>query len=83
VPYGFIFFVLLAYPSSSIFILFCIFLPLLSNIKLRKVYVRMFQVNGDTLFMTSNFKEFKVENHENSTWDENNALTSTAVCILF
>ncbi|KAG5061458.1 hypothetical protein JHK87_002487 [Glycine soja] len=38
----------------------------------------MFKVNGDTLFMTGNFKEFKVENHESSTWDENNALTSTA-----
>lgn len=40
-----------------------------------------FQVNGDTLFMTGSFKEFKVENHSNETWDENNAMTSTAVCI--
>lgn len=31
--------------------------------------------------MTGNFKEFKVENHANETWDENNALASTAVCI--
>ncbi|OIW10747.1 hypothetical protein TanjilG_27693 [Lupinus angustifolius] len=36
------------------------------------------EVNGDTLFMTSNFKEFKVEeSHESNTWDENNAMTST------
>ncbi|KAK7366807.1 hypothetical protein VNO80_08805 [Phaseolus coccineus] len=42
------------------------------------VWEKLNEVNGDTLFMTSNFKEFKVENHENSTWDENNALTSTA-----
>lgn len=40
-----------------------------------------FQVNGDTLFMTGNFKEFKVENQSNENWDENNAVTSTAVCI--
>lgn len=31
--------------------------------------------------MTGNFKEFKVENHGNENWDENNAVTSTAVCI--
>ncbi|RDX67189.1 Ubiquitin carboxyl-terminal hydrolase MINDY-2, partial [Mucuna pruriens] len=42
------------------------------------VWEKLNEVNGDTLFMTSNFKEFKVESHENSTWDENNALTSTA-----
>ncbi|XP_014521236.1 uncharacterized protein LOC106777924 isoform X1 [Vigna radiata var. radiata] len=42
------------------------------------VWEKLNEVNGDSLFMTSNFKEFKVENHENSTWDENNALTSTA-----
>ncbi|KAG4993156.1 hypothetical protein GLYMA_11G027200v4 [Glycine max] len=42
------------------------------------VWEKLNEVNGDTLFMTSNFKEFKVENHESSTWDENNALTSTA-----
>ncbi|KAL9328660.1 hypothetical protein ACSQ67_003663 [Phaseolus vulgaris] len=45
------------------------------------VWEKLNEVNGDTLFMTSNFKEFKVENQENSTWDENNALTSTAVYI--
>ncbi|KHN34990.1 Protein FAM63A [Glycine soja] len=42
------------------------------------VWEKLNEVNGDTLFLTSNFKEFKVENHESSTWDENNALTSTA-----
>ena len=42
------------------------------------------QVNGDTLFMTGNFKEFKVESHEsNTTWDEHNARTSTVICIYF
>ncbi|KAG4987279.1 hypothetical protein JHK85_030262 [Glycine max] len=41
------------------------------------VWEKLNEVNGDTLFLTSNFKEFKVENHESSTWDENNALTST------
>lgn len=45
--------------------------------------VHVFQVNGDTLFMTGNFKEFKVESHENNSWDERNAMSSTAVCILF
>lgn len=42
-----------------------------------------YQVNGDTLFMTGNFKEFNVENQSNSLWDEQNAVASTAVCILF
>ncbi|TKY70892.1 FAM63A protein [Spatholobus suberectus] len=42
------------------------------------VWEKLNEVNGNTLFMTSNFKEFKVESHENSTWDESNALTSTA-----
>ncbi|KAH7549506.1 hypothetical protein JRO89_XS13G0042200 [Xanthoceras sorbifolium] len=35
-------------------------------------------VNGDTLFMTSNFKEFKLESHTNDTWDEHGVMTSTA-----
>ncbi|XP_019422808.1 PREDICTED: ubiquitin carboxyl-terminal hydrolase MINDY-2-like isoform X2 [Lupinus angustifolius] len=43
------------------------------------VWEKLNEVNGDTLFMTSNFKEFKVEeNHESSTWNENNVMTSTA-----
>lgn len=40
-------------------------------------------MNGDTLFMTGNFKEFKVENHTNNPWDEHNAMTSTSVCSSF
>ncbi|CAK8539403.1 unnamed protein product [Lathyrus sativus] len=42
------------------------------------VWEKLNEVNGDTLFMTGNFKEFKVESHENNTWDENNVMTSTA-----
>ncbi|CAN6580759.1 unnamed protein product [Malus baccata var. baccata] len=42
------------------------------------VWEKLNEVNGDTLFMTGNFKEFKVESHTNDTWDENNAVTSTA-----
>ncbi|XP_048319863.1 uncharacterized protein LOC107405823 isoform X2 [Ziziphus jujuba] len=42
------------------------------------VWEKLNEVNGDTLFMTGNFKEFKVENHSNETWNENNALASTA-----
>ncbi|PON64053.1 hypothetical protein TorRG33x02_274040 [Trema orientale] len=42
------------------------------------VWEKLNEVNGDTLFMTGNFKEFKVENHTNDTWDEHNAVTSTA-----
>ncbi|KAI3414698.1 MINDY_DUB domain-containing protein [Psidium guajava] len=42
------------------------------------VWEKLNEVNGDTLFMTSNFKEFKVESHTNDTWDEHNAMTNTA-----
>ncbi|KAF3448465.1 hypothetical protein FNV43_RR09178 [Rhamnella rubrinervis] len=42
------------------------------------VWEKLNEVNGDTLFMTGSFKEFKVENHSNETWDENNAMASTA-----
>ncbi|KAL1316571.1 hypothetical protein HN51_068750 [Arachis hypogaea] len=42
------------------------------------VWEKLNEVNGDTIFMTSNFKEFKVESHENNTWDESNVMTSTA-----
>lgn len=41
------------------------------------VWEKLNEVNGDTLFMTSNFKEFKVEVHDNSSWDERNVVTST------
>ncbi|KAL7167393.1 hypothetical protein ACSBR2_037955 [Camellia fascicularis] len=42
------------------------------------VWEKLNEVNGDTLFMTGNFKEFKVENHANNTWDEQNAMVNTA-----
>ncbi|XP_065858130.1 uncharacterized protein [Euphorbia lathyris] len=42
------------------------------------VWEKLNEVNGDTLFMTGNFKEFKVENHGNDAWDEHNAMTNTA-----
>ncbi|PIN02581.1 hypothetical protein CDL12_24904 [Handroanthus impetiginosus] len=38
----------------------------------------MFKVNGDTVYMTGNFKEFKMDDHSNSTWDEQNAMATTA-----
>lgn len=42
------------------------------------VWEKLNEVNGDTLFMTNNFKEFKLESHTNETWDEHGAMTSTA-----
>ncbi|KAJ4712926.1 protein FAM63A-like [Melia azedarach] len=42
------------------------------------VWEKLNEVNGDTLFMTSNFKEFKVESHANDSWDEHGAMASTA-----
>ncbi|XP_028762771.1 ubiquitin carboxyl-terminal hydrolase MINDY-1 [Neltuma alba] len=42
------------------------------------VWEKLNEVNGDTLFMTGNFKEFKVESQDNNPWDEHNAVTSTA-----
>ncbi|XP_035549872.1 ubiquitin carboxyl-terminal hydrolase MINDY-1-like isoform X2 [Juglans regia] len=42
------------------------------------VWEKLNEVNGDTLFMTGNFKEFNVESCSNDTWDEHNAMTSTA-----
>lgn len=32
--------------------------------------------------MTGNFTEFKAENQVNDSWNEQNAMASTAVCIL-
>ncbi|GAA0152548.1 hypothetical protein LIER_37512 [Lithospermum erythrorhizon] len=40
------------------------------------VWEKLIEVNGDTLYMTGNFKEFKVDDHFNSTWDEHNAVSS-------
>ncbi|XP_059644683.1 uncharacterized protein LOC132286374 [Cornus florida] len=42
------------------------------------VWEKLNEVNGDTVFMTGNFKEFKVENLDNTTWNEQNVLASTA-----
>ncbi|XP_017973700.1 PREDICTED: protein FAM63A [Theobroma cacao] len=42
------------------------------------VWEKLNEVNGDTLFMTGNFKEFKVDSHATATWDEQNAMASTA-----
>ncbi|GFS33270.1 FAM63A-like protein [Actinidia rufa] len=42
------------------------------------VWEKLNEVNGDTLFMTGNFKEFKVESQTNDSWDEQNAMANTA-----
>ncbi|XP_031404248.1 ubiquitin carboxyl-terminal hydrolase MINDY-1 isoform X3 [Punica granatum] len=42
------------------------------------VWEKLNEVNGDTLFMTGNFKEFNVENQSNGVWDEHNAVANTA-----
>ncbi|OMO89682.1 hypothetical protein CCACVL1_07712, partial [Corchorus capsularis] len=42
------------------------------------VWEKLNEVNGDTLFMTGNFKEFKVDSHASGTWDEQNAMANTA-----
>ncbi|KAK1374775.1 putative ubiquitin carboxyl-terminal hydrolase MINDY-1 [Heracleum sosnowskyi] len=41
--------------------------------------LKLNEVNGNTVFMTGSFKEFKAEeDHINSSWDEQNARASTA-----
>ncbi|XP_043716699.1 ubiquitin carboxyl-terminal hydrolase MINDY-1-like isoform X2 [Telopea speciosissima] len=42
------------------------------------VWEKLNEVNGDTVFMTGNFKEFKVENHVNDQWNEQNAVACAA-----
>ncbi|XP_068636289.1 uncharacterized protein [Aristolochia californica] len=42
------------------------------------VWEKLNEVNGDTMFMTGNFREFSAENQASSTWDEQNAVASTA-----
>ncbi|KAJ3672427.1 hypothetical protein LUZ60_007148 [Juncus effusus] len=43
------------------------------------VWEKLNEVNGDTVFMTGNFTEFKAENRGNdSSWNEQQAMTSTA-----
>lgn len=42
------------------------------------VWEKLNEVNGDTVFMTGNFTEFKVDNQVSESWNEQNAMTSTA-----
>ncbi|VVB07686.1 unnamed protein product [Arabis nemorensis] len=45
------------------------------------VWEKLNEVNGDTAFMTSTFKDFKIDSNTSSvtgTWDERNAVTNTA-----
>ncbi|XP_052209939.1 uncharacterized protein LOC127813172 [Diospyros lotus] len=42
------------------------------------VWEKLNEVNGNTVFMTGSFKQFKVENQTSNTWDEQNAMASTA-----
>ncbi|KAL9231055.1 hypothetical protein vseg_006323 [Gypsophila vaccaria] len=42
------------------------------------VWEKLNEVNGDTMFMTCNFKEFGMERNTNSTWNQQNAVASTA-----
>ncbi|XP_021754071.1 ubiquitin carboxyl-terminal hydrolase MINDY-1-like [Chenopodium quinoa] len=42
------------------------------------VWEKLNEINGDTLFMTSNFKEFRLESSSNGTWDQQNAVANTA-----
>lgn len=42
------------------------------------VWEKFNEVNGDTIYVTSNFKEFKVEDNANTTWDQQSAMSSTA-----
>ncbi|KAF5815789.1 putative MINDY deubiquitinase [Helianthus annuus] len=42
------------------------------------VWEKLNEVNGDTVFMNSNFKKFKAENHDTRSWDEQNARATTA-----
>lgn len=43
------------------------------------VWEKLNEVNGDTLFMTGSFKEFKLEeDHAKDSWNEQNAMATTA-----
>ncbi|KAL3331250.1 hypothetical protein AABB24_034857 [Solanum stoloniferum] len=42
------------------------------------VWEKFNEVNGNTIYVTSNFKEFKVEDNANTTWDQQSAMDSTA-----
>ncbi|KAI3692059.1 hypothetical protein L6452_31868 [Arctium lappa] len=42
------------------------------------VWEKLNEVNGDSVFMTNNFKEFKADNHDTLPWDEQNVMANTA-----
>ncbi|GJY23420.1 ubiquitin carboxyl-terminal hydrolase MINDY-1-like protein, partial [Tanacetum coccineum] len=42
------------------------------------VWEKLNEVNGDTVFMNSNFKKFNPENHDTRSWDQQNAMADTA-----
>ncbi|XP_057775683.1 uncharacterized protein LOC130994637 [Salvia miltiorrhiza] len=42
------------------------------------VWEKLNEVNGDTVFVMGNFKDFKMDDHSNVTWDEQNAMANTA-----
>ncbi|KAL7123162.1 hypothetical protein ACP275_01G088000 [Erythranthe tilingii] len=42
------------------------------------VWEKLNEVNGNTVYMTGNFKEFKTSDRSNSTWDAENSMVDTA-----
>ncbi|KAK1430707.1 hypothetical protein QVD17_13647 [Tagetes erecta] len=42
------------------------------------VWEKLNEVNGDTVFVNSDFKKFKAENHDTPSWDQQNAVANTA-----
>lgn len=42
------------------------------------VWEKLNEVNGDTVFMTGNFTQFKADDQVNDSWNEQKAITSTA-----
>ncbi|CAN6485161.1 unnamed protein product [Victoria cruziana] len=42
------------------------------------VWEKLNEVNGDTVFMTGNFEEFRMGNDNGGSWDQQNAMNSTA-----
>ncbi|KVH91721.1 Protein of unknown function DUF544 [Cynara cardunculus var. scolymus] len=41
------------------------------------VWEKLNEVNGDSVFMTNNFKKFTVENHDTRSWNEQNVMANT------
>lgn len=42
------------------------------------VWEKLNEVNGDTVYVMGNFKDFKMDDHSNATWNEQNAMATTA-----